>query len=178
MFSFNMLFFAFFLNPHWISRLIAARSDATVKNVIALMAFQGIWTTLPMLVVGIVAAANLKNLAAPGTSAFALFIDELFRHEGAPRFFGTIAACSAIAAIMSTVDSALIAITNIFSKDWLEHVLYFYWPETRELAIGDKKHGFTFNNIVLKLFSAGVLILAVTWANGIEGASLGHDLSQ
>ena len=103
--SFNMLFFAFALNPHWISRLIASRSDGSFKNTCAIMSFNGIFTTIPMLVVGIVAAASLKGTEAAGTSAFALFIDEMLERGGTAGFFGTIAACSALAAIMSVSDS-------------------------------------------------------------------------
>jgi Na+/proline symporter len=113
MLMFNLLFLAFTMNPHWDHRVIAAGTDTAWKRVTILFQAAGYIATLPMMVMGIVVAANLS----PGGNTFGKFSEELQSRGGFAAVVGTIAPVAACAAMMSTVDSSLIAISNSLTKE-------------------------------------------------------------
>lgn len=71
---------------------------------------------------------------------------------GFPEFVAVIASCSAIAAIMSTADSAVIGVTNVVSMDFLKNWLFIAKPD-----LDTPK----FMNIFSKVTSAIIVLLGV-----------------
>jgi Na+/proline symporter len=137
MLDFNLLFMAFVLNPHWIQRSFAAKTDDAVKKANIFLNFAGVVATLSGVAVGIMVAANLAQTIAPTPGqpgrpeAFGLLLSDFINKKGFSAFVGTIAAVAAIAGIMSTTDSALHGISNTWSQDFLENWLYVKKPHLK-----------------------------------------------
>jgi Na+/proline symporter len=126
--SFNILFMAFFLNPHWMQRTFAAKTDASIKKANIAFTFAALVATLPGVLVGIMIKANITNFYAPGAEPFSTLLSEFMNRGGFPEFVAVIASCSAIAAIMSTADSAIIGVTNVLSMDFMKNWLFINNP--------------------------------------------------
>jgi Na+/proline symporter len=58
-----------------------------------------------------------------GTEFFATILDDMANKGGLPEYIAAIGAVGAIAAMMSTVDSALLSVTNLISTDFLRNWL-------------------------------------------------------
>lgn len=70
-----------------------------------------------------IARLTQTSLADAGTEFFAVILDDLANKGGFPEYLAALGATGAIAAMMSTVDSALIAVTNLISTDFLRNWL-------------------------------------------------------
>jgi len=163
-FSFNILFFAFFLNPHWIQRTYAAKSDTALKKANMVMNFAGYIASLPGLFVGIMVAASLKKVYVENSSnsAFGVLLSDMMNKGGFPEAVAVLASCSAIAAIMSTTDSAIIGVTNVLSRDFLNN-----WLFRSDFWKGLEAKGWSANRfatVVNKITSLIVTILAISIA--------------
>jgi hypothetical protein len=119
MFSFNLLFFAFILNPHWTTRIMAVKSDASVKKMELVFAFIGLLVTLPGIVEGIVAKAEYNPPA--GNAGFGVIVNNLMAQGGFRMVIGIFACCASMAAIMSTTDSSCLTISNMATQDILRN---------------------------------------------------------
>jgi len=117
MFGFNMLFFAFGMNPHWIQRTMASNSDGAVKKVQIILLFAGLVVTLPGILEGICAKAEY------GSGSFGVITNNLMEQGGFRRVIGIFAVCASFAAIMSTTDSAVLSISNMATTDILRNNL-------------------------------------------------------
>jgi len=128
MLSFNLLFMAFFLNPHWLQRTMAASSDQSVRKSNIAFTLAALVATLPAVLVGVMIKANLVNLFPPGSEPFGVVLSDFMSKGGFAGFVAVIASCSAIAAIMSTADSTIIGVTNVLSMDFLKNGLFQACP--------------------------------------------------
>ncbi len=116
----SMLLFMFGISlyPHAIQRIYAAESVATLRRAFKVMLFMPIVTTLFMVFVASSGHVTFPGLDAAGSELVSLKTLEylashsIFAHVVLISFI-----CAAIAAIMSTVDSALLSISSIFTQD-------------------------------------------------------------
>jgi Na+/proline symporter len=122
--SFGVGFFAFANQPHWIQRQFAAKSANALKKGQFLMMFSGMVATLPGLLVGIQVAASLKAYYPNSYTPFGVVLAYLMDKGGFNEFVAVIASVSAIAAIMSTTDSAILGVSNLISRDVMQNLLF------------------------------------------------------
>ena len=121
----NMLNFALFnggtfgLQPYVLQKIFVAKSDHVLRKSNMIMYAANFFATVPMLFVGVVYAAKLES----GKSAFPAVSGDLMNKGGFSEFVAVVASCSAFAALMSTVDSMVIAANNVFTVDILKNWL-------------------------------------------------------
>jgi len=112
-------FFGISLYPHAVQRIYAAKNETTLKRTIQIMAFMPLITTLFMVVVGLTALALFPGLDRQTSEGATLYVLKDLGNRGA---IGTgimvLFLSATIAAIMSTVDSALLSMSSIITKDF------------------------------------------------------------
>mmetsp|Transcript_86374 Transcript_86374/g.244835 ORF Transcript_86374/g.244835 Transcript_86374/m.244835 type:complete len:837 (-) Transcript_86374:118-2628(-) len=149
MLDFNILFFAFPLNPHWLQRVLAARTDAAIRNTLGILCFCSFFGAGSVIVLGIQVAANLKMLGTEGATAFGLFLTMLMDRGGFAELTGVLVSTSALAAIMSTADSAIMGISNVLTTDFLNKGLFARAPTLDTPTINFVAHRATSLVIIL-----------------------------
>ena len=127
MLGFNLLFFAFSLNPHWLQRTIAGATATGVKQANMAMNFASLIATLPGLLCGIMVGAHILPIRA-SAEPYGVLLAEFMNKEGFVEFVAVLAAVSVFAAIMSTVDSAMHGITNTISSDFVKNWFFVKYP--------------------------------------------------
>ena len=112
-------FFGISIYPHAVQRIYSANNEKTLKRSIQIMAFMPIITTLFMVVVGLTALALFPGLDRQGSEGATLLVLKDLSQRGAIGTGMMVLFLSAtIAAIMSTVDSALLSMSSIITKDF------------------------------------------------------------
>ena len=112
-------FFGISLYPHAVQRIYSARSERTLKRSIQVMAFMPLVTTLFMVLVGLTALALFPGLDRQSSEGATLLVLKDLSARGAIGTSMMVLFLSAtIAAIMSTVDSALLSMSSIITKDF------------------------------------------------------------
>jgi len=104
--------------PHAIQRIYSARNASTLRKSLQIMIFMPFFTTLFMVIVGIVGASIIQNLDRINSEQISILL-LVDLAEKIPNIFWLLVMflAAAIAAIMSTIDSALLAISSIVTKD-------------------------------------------------------------
>ncbi len=116
--SIIMFFFGISIYPHAIQRIYAARDERTLKRSLQIMVFMPIVTTFFMILVGIVGLTRFPGLDKQGSEKIAmLLLTDIAKHIPGVKIFLVIFLSATVAAIMSTVDSALLAISSLFTQD-------------------------------------------------------------
>ncbi len=109
--------------PHAVQRVYAARSEATLRSTLQVMAFMPIVTTFFIIYVGWMGSGLLPGLESDraATDRISLHMIQLLAVE-IPQFkiFMVVFLAAIIAAIMSTVDSALLSLSSSMTKDWYQ----------------------------------------------------------
>ncbi|MEO0796169.1 MAG: sodium:solute symporter family protein [Verrucomicrobiota bacterium] len=145
------------LYPHAIQRIYAARSPRTLKRSLQVMVFFPLITTLLMVTIGV-----LGNIAYPGLSndsseGITLLVLKDFAMTHPAAGWVTIVFVAAVfAAIMSTADSALLAIASSATQDLL-----------RPLTNIDDQHRLT---LLGKVISTSVMAIAVIFASNLPAS--------
>jgi Na+/proline symporter len=104
--------------PHAVQRIFAAKSESTLKRSLQIMVFMPIFTTFFMIVVGLAGAAKFPGLDKAGSEKITLIIlSDLAQSFPAIKFLLILFLSAAVAAIMSTVDSALLSISSMVAQD-------------------------------------------------------------
>lgn len=129
MLGFNLLFFAFSLNPHWNQRTLCAKTANSIKYAGMTLNLATLVSTLPGILLGTMIAGNLLPIRAEGDEPYGILLSEFMNKEDFTEFVAVLGAVSVFAAIMSTVDSAMNGITNILSSDFLKNYLFVKKPE-------------------------------------------------
>jgi len=112
-------FFGISLYPHAVQRIYSANNEGTLKKSIQIMAFMPIITTLFMVVVGLTALSLFPGLDRQASEGATLLVLKDLSQRGAIGTGMMVLFLSAtIAAIMSTVDSALLSMSSIITKDF------------------------------------------------------------
>ena len=113
-----IVFFGPSIYPHAIQRIFAARDQQTLKRAFQIMVFMPLFTTFFMFVVGLVGASQFPGLDRQGSEQVALLLlNDIAERLPGIRILLVLFLSAAVAAIMSTVDSALLAISSLFTQD-------------------------------------------------------------
>ena len=147
-----IVFFGISVYPHAIQRIYAARDERTLRRSFQIMIFMPLVTTLFMIIVGIVGAAQIPGLDRQGSEQITLLLlNDLAQKIPAISWLLVIFLSAAVAAIMSTVDSALLAISSMVTQDLYGKVK----PESSQ------SHLTWVGKIVSWIIMAGVVWLAI-----------------
>ena len=147
-----IVFFGISVYPHAIQRIYAARDERTLRRSFQIMIFMPLVTTLFMIIVGIVGAAQIPGLDRQGSEQITLLLlNDLAQNIPAVSWLLVIFLSAAVAAIMSTVDSALLAISSLVTQDLYGKVK----PGSSQ------SHLIKFGKIVSWLIMAGAVWLAI-----------------
>ena len=144
--------------PQAIQRLYASRSVAVLKRSLTLMAFMPLTTTLVALVCGLTAAVVLPdlNLSKAESDQVLARLCALVMGDSALAYWLVVAVfAAALAALMSTADSALLSISSMFTKDIYQP---YFRPQAKEAEL--TKVG---------KISTWVIVIALVWvAIGVD----------
>ena len=104
--------------PHAIQRIYSAKDSSTLRKSLQLMVFMPFVTTLFMVIVGIVGASQIEGLDRNNSEQISiLLLVDLAEKLPNISWLIVMFLAAAIAAIMSTVDSALLAISSTVTQD-------------------------------------------------------------
>jgi len=113
-----IIFFGISIYPQAIQRIYAAKDEKTLRRSFQIMVFMPIVTTFFLVVVGIVGIMRFPGLDKQGSEQVTmLLLNDMALHIPGVRIFLVLFLSAAVAAIMSTVDSALLAISSLFTQD-------------------------------------------------------------
>ncbi len=113
-----LFFFGISMYPHAIQRIYAARDEKTLKRSLQVMAFMPLVTTLILVLLGVMAIAIIPELeGAESDKTTLLMVGRLVEDMPALVIMGPLLVAAVIAATMSTIDSALLAISSMVSND-------------------------------------------------------------
>lgn len=104
--------------PHAIQRIYAASDSRKLKRAYQVMLFMPLFTTLLMIFVGWVGAAQIPGLDRAASEGITMrMLGELTATYPAMQFVVILFLAAVFAAIMSTVDSALLSISSMITQD-------------------------------------------------------------
>lgn len=104
--------------PHAIQRIYAATDSGALKRAYRVMLFMPLFTTFLMVFVGWVGAAQVPGLGrAESEGITMLMLGELTQQFPAMQIVVVLFLAAVFAAIMSTVDSALLSISSMITQD-------------------------------------------------------------
>jgi len=112
-----MIFFGISVYPQAIQRIYASKDAKTLKRSFQLMIIMPFLTTLPLIVIAIIGAAHFSDLDKTSSEQIILLMLSKLNHIEGMSYVITLFIAAAIAAIMSTVDSAMLAIASLFTQD-------------------------------------------------------------
>jgi solute:Na+ symporter, SSS family len=118
--QFSIVNFSFFTLPHFVQRIYAAKDLRSLKTGFAVLAISP-WSASLFGVfigtVGVAVLADTNGKAASPNNATAAIIGEMLNLGGFALFTGVILVVSSLAAIMSTADSLMIAISQLITVE-------------------------------------------------------------
>jgi len=113
-----IIFFGISIYPQAIQRIYAAKDSKTLKRSFQIMIFMPFVTTFFLIIVGMVGMNRFPGLDKQGSEEITmLLLNDMAMHIPGIKFFIILFLSAAVAAIMSTVDSALLAISSLFTQD-------------------------------------------------------------
>jgi Na+/proline symporter len=112
-----LIVFGISVYPQAIQRIYSAKNESSLRHSLSLMVIMPLLTTLPLIIIAIIGSAHFPHLDKAGSEQIILLmLNKLTYIEGMDIVI-TIFVAAAIAAIMSTVDSAMLAIASLFTQD-------------------------------------------------------------
>jgi Na+/proline symporter len=108
-------FLSYAILPQCIHRIYTSDTADSLRITVASIAFCPYFTMIPGIFMGLVCAARL-NEDSDGT-AFGIISGELYDRGGFQQAVSCVMMCAGLAAISSTADSALIAMSHLVSED-------------------------------------------------------------
>jgi SSS family transporter len=113
-----IIFFGISIYPQAIQRIYAAKDSRTLRRSFQIMVFMPIVTTFFLVMVGLVGLHRFPGLDKQGSEEITmLLLNDMAIHIPWVKYFIILFLSAAVAAIMSTVDSALLAISSLFTQD-------------------------------------------------------------
>lgn len=112
-----LIFFGISVYPQAIQRIYAAKDEKTLKRSLQLMIVMPFLTTLPLIAIAVIGAAHFPDLEKESSERIVLLMLGELRDIPGMQIVLTLFIAAAIAAIMSTVDSAMLAIASLFTQD-------------------------------------------------------------
>ncbi|MGI9440492.1 MAG: sodium:solute symporter family protein, partial [Parvibaculales bacterium] len=124
------------LYPHVIQRIYAARNIATLRTSFVLLTFTPFFIILPIIVSAMAAGLILPPLAAGETDqVIPRLIDFLAREQPIMQIFSALFMAAVLAAIMSTMDSAMLSLGAVFNNDFIRPN-FPHWSQAKLTRIG------------------------------------------
>ena len=157
MWCFYMSTASFFTLPHFIQRIYAAGSMHALKVGYYVMS-SSTWITMPIGVYVGTIGVSLLGAGANPTSPFTATIEQMMDFSGFGYFAGSLVLTSSLAAIMSTTDSLLIAISQLVSAE----IFYPLKPEATPAQIS------LASKVVSAVSMAVALAVAMTKEDGLS----------
>ena len=106
------------LFPHAIQRIYASRSEKALQQSLRIMVFMPFFTSLLVILLGLLAAARFPDLDSSGSDRAVLFLlKDLGTSMASMQIVTVIFIAAIIAATMSTIDSALLSMSSLVTKD-------------------------------------------------------------
>ncbi len=125
------------LYPQAIQRIYAARSGATLRRSLAVMAFLPLTTTLVALIVGVMAAAHIPGLEGAGSDRILMVVCRQVQQGSVFGYWLVVVLFAAVlAAMMSTADSVLLSISSMLTKDLYARFIHPGATEIRLTRLG------------------------------------------
>ncbi|GJM17172.1 MAG: sodium/pantothenate symporter [Thermodesulfobacteriota bacterium] len=113
-----IVMFGISIYPQAIQRIYAAKNEKTLKRSLQFMVFMPLVTTFFIVVIGIVGSAQIPGLGRDGSEQITLvLLSDIAKNIPGIEYVIILFVTAAVAAIMSTVDSALLAISSLFTQD-------------------------------------------------------------
>lgn len=113
-----LIFFAIPIYPQAIQRIYAARDEKTLRRSFQIMVFMPLVTTLLIVLVGIIGSSEIPGLQRDGSEEITLLLlKDIYSSLPVVGLVIILFVTASVAAIMSTVDSALLAISSLFTQD-------------------------------------------------------------
>lgn len=112
-----LIYFGISVYPQAIQRIYSAKNETTLRRSLSLMVLMPLLTTLPLIIIAIIGSAHFPDLNKAGSEQIILFMLNKLTHIEGMSIVITLFVAAAIAAIMSTVDSAMLAIASLFTQD-------------------------------------------------------------
>ena len=108
-------FLAYAILPQCVHRIYTAQDVNDLRVTFALLPFSGYLTMISGLFLGIVCAARLNE--EEDDTAFGIVSGELYDRGGFHQVMGSLMMCAGLAAISSTADSSIIALSHIAAEN-------------------------------------------------------------
>ena len=154
------------LQVHWAQRIISAKSDLVVKKSLILTSVCIMFAPIPGLMLGLTRASN-----HPGAGdAFPAMVAVFFDSGGFQTFFGVLMSVSAIAAFMSTADSAAIGVANVVTVEVFQNFLTPNMSPTAKIYTGKAISLATLVISRALLYAEIDILTALNWQIGLGWA--------
>jgi len=114
--QFSLINFSFFTLPHFMQRTYAAKDLSSLQVGYIVMAISPWIASFVGVLIGIIGVQILGNGAAP-TNPFASIMEALMELGGFPAAVAILAVTGSVAAIMSTADSLIIALSQTITAE-------------------------------------------------------------
>jgi SSS family solute:Na+ symporter/sodium/pantothenate symporter len=114
-----LFFFGISMYPHAVQRIYAAKDEKTLRRSLQVMSFMPLFTTFFLVLLGIMAISifpSLERVESDRTTL--LMLGKLMDELPALAIMGPLLVAAVIAATMSTIDSALLAISSMVTNDF------------------------------------------------------------
>lgn len=155
--QFSMSLFGFFTLPHFVQRTYAARDMASLRAGYMLLSVAAWFTLFVGTFIGTVGVQVLAE-EPPPANPFAAILEEVMMLGGFAEAVGVIAFTASLAAIMSTADSLIIAISQQITSD----VVYPLKPNATPVQITWIGRSVSLLSTIL------ALIVGLFWNEGIS----------
>ena len=154
-----MIFFGISVYPQAIQRIYAAKDSKTLKRSFQLMIIMPLLTTLPLIIIAIIGAAHFPDLDKSSSEQIILLMLSKLTHIDGMQYIITLFIAAAVAAIMSTVDSAMLAIASLFTQD----IYHQHRPEASQKQLTYVGKSFSWALMVLMVYLAIILPSTIWW---------------
>lgn len=114
-----LFFFGIPLNPHAIQRIYAAKSVKSLRNSLSIMSLTPFVTTFFIIILGLYGIWLAPNLSDAESEKISLIVlEKLINHTEIAIYIAVIFIGATLAAIMSTIDSALLSFSSMITNDF------------------------------------------------------------
>jgi len=154
-----MIFFGISVYPQAIQRIYAAKDSKTLKRSFQLMIIMPLLTTLPLIIIAIIGAAHFPGLDKTSSEQIILLMLSKLTHIEGMQYVITLFIAAAVAAIMSTVDSAMLAIASLFTQD----IYHQHRPEASQKQLTYVGKAFSWALMAVMVYLAIILPSTIWW---------------
>jgi len=154
-----MIIFGISVYPQAIQRIYAAKDTKTLKRSFQLMIIMPLLTTLPLIFIAIIGAAHFPDLDKAGSEQIILLMLSKLQGIEGMNYVITLFIAAAVAAIMSTVDSAMLAIASLFTQD----IYHQHRPDASQKQLTFVGKAFSWALMAIMVYLAITLPSTIWW---------------